>query len=118
MVVEPVVVLRVDPSVVTTPTRAEVVMADELAPVSVLFPPLVAVAEALEPVEEAEPVAELLLEESAPANEALIGISQCVVQMLVLTCAVLRAIGDHRLGLLSVGTGLVGAVADSVTEVG
>lgn len=32
MVVEPVVVVMVDPSVVTTPTRAEVVMADELEP--------------------------------------------------------------------------------------
>lgn len=105
MVVEPVVVVKVDPPVVTTPTRAEVVMAEELA--SVVFPELAVLdATADDP------------EERAPNNDPLVQDSQWLFPVSILTCAVLRAVRDDSLGLLCIGAGLVGAVTNSVAKVG
>lgn len=131
MVVEPVVVVMVEPSVVTTPVRADVVMADE---VPLPIPPAPPAPPLLESVEEAID-AELVMEPdiepepdmeelpplppaSASDSGMLVDVSRFQCHAVQLTCAVLSAVLDGGLSILVVGAGLVGAVTDTASEVG
>lgn len=89
MVVEPVVVVKVEPSVVMTPVRAEVVMAEELPEVEDPEAPpglelSVEAAEAADPDADAEPDAEAPRAPEKDDRSALSpwGYSQCLVSVV------------------------------------